>query len=62
VDRNVEPCIPGKSLAMVGVGPESADGMIRAGRKEENLEVVLVGRGETGCRVRSVVYRTYCRN
>jgi len=41
----------GKGLATVGVGPESAEGIIRAGRKErKELEVVLIGRGETGYR------------
>ena len=27
-------CVPGKGLTTIGIGPESADGMIRAGRKE----------------------------
>ena len=34
VGGKVKLCVPGKGLATVGVGPESADGMIKAGRKE----------------------------
>ena len=34
VGGNVKLCVPGKGLVTVGVGPESADGMISAERKE----------------------------
>jgi hypothetical protein len=34
VGGNVKLCVPGKGLATVGVGPESAEGIIKAGRKE----------------------------
>ena len=34
VGGNVKVCVPGKGLTTIGIGPESADGMIRAGRKE----------------------------
>src|SRR6266403_9715 len=34
VGGNVKLCVPGKGLATVGVGPESAEGMIKAGKKK----------------------------
>ncbi len=49
VGGNVKLCVPGKGLATVGVGPESAEGMIKAGRKESRAW--RCGANSCGCEV-----------